>query len=90
MQGRDRLLVNGLDGDRVDLVIAKGFEEALGVGAVGLVTEDVGADAVGWEKDHAVTEILEAAAPSDELNRRLRGAPSQGGARRRRERGASA
>ena len=63
MQGREGLLGDGLDRNGADRVVAESFEEALGVGAVGLIARDVGPDGVGWEQNHAVPEGLELAAP---------------------------
>jgi hypothetical protein len=37
VEGGEGLLVDGLDGDRVDVFVAGGLEEGLGIGAVGLV-----------------------------------------------------
>ena len=56
MPDREGLLGDGLDRHGADRVVAESSEEALGVGAVGLIAGDVGADGVGREQDHAVPE----------------------------------
>jgi hypothetical protein len=42
VQGGQRLLVDRLDGHGLDLLVAMGFEQALGVGSVGLVSRNEG------------------------------------------------
>jgi hypothetical protein len=63
MKGCKGMLIWGFDGHGLDVFVTKGFENALGVGPVGFVTDDVGADGVGWEKDSGMTELLELASP---------------------------
>jgi len=63
VQRGERLLGDGLDRDGSDVLVAAGLEDALGVGLVGLVAFDVGADLVWREQDHLVSELLKAACP---------------------------
>ena len=63
MEGGEDVLIDGFDGDGVDVVVSKRFEEGFGVGSVGLVALDVGTDGVGREKNDGVTEALEFSCP---------------------------
>ena len=49
--------------DRVDILVAKGFEQTLGVGAVGLVTQHIGADHMRGHEDGLVAMGLGVAGP---------------------------
>lgn len=63
MKGCEGMLIRRFHGHGSDVFVAKGFENTLGVGAVGFVTDDVGMDGVGWEKDSGMTELLELTSP---------------------------
>lgn len=63
MKGCEGMLIGGFDGHGLDVFVTEGFENALGVGPVGFVTDDVGADGVRWEKDSGMSELLELASP---------------------------
>ncbi len=56
-------MFDGLHGDGTDIGVAVGFEEAGGVGAVGLVAHDVGADVARGEEHDGVTEALDLSGP---------------------------
>ena len=56
MQAGQGLLGLGLDGDRVKILIAVGFEETLGVGAIRLVTEHVRPHGVRRQQDRTMTQ----------------------------------
>lgn len=47
----------------MDVLVAVGFEERFGIGAVGLVSRDVGPDRVGWQENDGVTEHLQLPGP---------------------------
>ena len=49
MKRSERLLGDGLDRHRLQVGIAVGLEQGLGVGAVGLVATAIGADVLRWE-----------------------------------------
>jgi len=57
VQAGQGLLGLGLDGDRVEILIAVGFEEALRVSAVRLVTEHVRAHGVRRQQDRTMTQF---------------------------------
>jgi len=57
------LLPNRLDGYGPDVFVAASFQDALGVGAVGLVAADVWADVVRRKKDDAMPEALDLPSP---------------------------
>jgi hypothetical protein len=63
VQGIDGLLVEGLDGDRRDLLIASGFEKGLGIGLVGFVALAIAGDVSGGKQGHGVAEGLELTSP---------------------------
>ena len=63
VEGDQDLLGDGLDGHGVDVGIAVGLEDPLGVGAVGLVAGHVGPHLVRGEQDHLVAELLELPGP---------------------------
>jgi len=63
VEGDEDLLGNRLDGDGVDVGVAVGLEDSLGIGAVGLVAGDVGSDLVGGEEDDPMAEFLDLARP---------------------------
>ena len=63
MQRGEGLLVDRLDGHRPDRLVAMGFEQALCVGAVGLVADDVGPGAMRRQDDDAVAEPFDLACP---------------------------
>lgn len=63
MKRCEGMLIRRFNGHGSDVFVAKGFENTLGVGAVGFVTDDVGMDGVGWEKDGGMTEHLELTSP---------------------------
>lgn len=50
MQRGQHLLGNSLDGNRVDVFVAAGFKDSLGVGAIGLVALHVGTHVMGAEE----------------------------------------
>jgi hypothetical protein len=63
MKGGEGMLIGGLDGYGFDVFVPKGFEHALGVTAIGFVSDDVGADGMRRKKDDGVAEGLELAGP---------------------------
>jgi hypothetical protein len=50
VKAHQRVLVQGLDGDRVDLLVPVGLEDPLGVSAVGLAPDHVGVHEARREK----------------------------------------
>jgi hypothetical protein len=64
VQGGKGLLLDGFDGDGMDVLVAIGLEEALSVGSVGFVATDVGSDVLRWEKNDVVSELLELSGPA--------------------------
>jgi hypothetical protein len=56
VQAGQSLLRQGLDGDRVEILIAVGLEEALRVGAIRLVAEHVRPHGVRRQQDRAMSE----------------------------------
>jgi hypothetical protein len=63
MKGGEGVLAKRLDRNRLDIFVAKRFEQTFSVGTIGFVTNDVGMDGVGWEKDDGVAELAELASP---------------------------
>jgi hypothetical protein len=63
VQGSDHLLGEVLDGDVSDLLVSEGLEQSVGVSAVGLVSDDVGADVLGRQQHDYVPELFDAARP---------------------------
>lgn len=57
------MLIKGFYWDRMNVVVAEGLEESLGVGAIGLVAHSVGACDVRREQDHRMSEALELSSP---------------------------
>jgi hypothetical protein len=53
VESGESLLIDRFDGDGADLFVPEGFEDALGVGAVGFVASDVGADGMGGRRTTA-------------------------------------
>ena len=56
VQGRQGLLGLRLHGHRVDIFVAKGFEQTLGVGTVGLVAQHIGPDHMRGHEDGLVAK----------------------------------
>lgn len=63
VKGCEGMLIRRFNRHGSDVFVAKSFENTLGVGAVGFVTDDVGVDGVGWEKDGGMTELLKLTSP---------------------------
>jgi hypothetical protein len=63
MQGGEGLLLDGLDGNGPDVLVAVGLEKAFGIGAVGFVALDVGLDVLRREKNDVVSELLKLSGP---------------------------
>jgi hypothetical protein len=63
VQRGQNLLGHALDRHGRDVLVAAGLQDALGIGAVGLVAADVGSDVVRREQDHVVPKSLEFPAP---------------------------
>ena len=63
MKTRQRVLIHALDRDGVDLLVAIGLEDALGLGAVGLVPSHVGVDQTRREQDGPVAQLLKLPSP---------------------------
>jgi hypothetical protein len=59
MEGGEKLLGWGLDGDWPYLIVAAGFKDSAGVGAVGLVTEHIGPDVLRREEDGTMAELFD-------------------------------
>jgi hypothetical protein len=57
------VLVKSLDGDRNDLLIAMSFQKGAGIGAVGLVAQDVAAGLVRGQQQDPVPEALDLPGP---------------------------
>jgi hypothetical protein len=64
VQGGEGLLLDGFDGDGVDILVAKGLEKAFGVGTVGLVAMNVGPDVLRGKKNDVVSEVLNLSGPA--------------------------
>jgi hypothetical protein len=62
-QTAQHLLGHRLDRDRMNLLVAAGLEDALGVGTVGLVASDVGTHVVR-QQQHPVTELKKSRCPA--------------------------
>ena len=78
VQSGQSLLGDGLHGDGVNVLVAVRLEQPPSVGAVRLVTEDVGPGGMGREQHDTVAEGLEPAAP---VVRRSAGLKQDGGRR---------
>ena len=63
VQRGEHLLGHALDRDGVDLLVAAGLQDALGVGTVGLVPTDIGSNVVGRKQDDVVAEGLNLPCP---------------------------
>ena len=63
VQRGNGLVLNRLDGDRMNLLVSIGFEEPFRVGAVGLVAPHVRPDIMRREQAYRVTERLKLAGP---------------------------
>ena len=63
MERGHRLLALRFDGHRPSLVVPRGFEQALGVGAVGLIARDIGPDHVRRQQGDAMPVPLGLPAP---------------------------
>lgn len=63
MQAPDALLLGGLHRHRADVGTAVGFEQASGIGAVGLVATDIGPHAMRREQDDRMPETRKAPRP---------------------------
>jgi len=63
MQRRQDLLCHGLDRHRVNVLVAAGFEEPLGVCAVRLVPPHVRSDVVRRKQHDAVAQAFDPTAP---------------------------
>ena len=56
VQSSERLLVDALDRDGSDVLVARSFKERFGISAIGLVASDVWPDAMWWQEDDIVTD----------------------------------
>lgn len=63
MERSERLLAEGLDRDRADLIIAEGFKKGFGISPVALVAGNVGPHVLGREQDRGMTELLKPPGP---------------------------
>jgi hypothetical protein len=63
VQGGQGLLGLRLHRHRVDIFVAKGFEQTLGIGAVGLVAQHIGPDHMRGHEDGLVAMGLGVAGP---------------------------
>src|SRR5207237_8434997 len=63
MQRRNRLVLDRLDRHRVNLLIARRFEQGFRVGAIGLVAAHVSMDVVRRQQPDDVAELFELARP---------------------------
>ena len=63
VKGCESMLIGRLNGNRLNIFVSEGFEDALGVGAVGFIANDVGSDGMRGEKDGRMAERLELAGP---------------------------
>jgi hypothetical protein len=63
MERRQHLLVHGLDRDRVNLVVARGLEQRLGIAAVGLAAPGVAVDVMRGQETYLVAVLLQLARP---------------------------
>jgi hypothetical protein len=58
MQALQRLLFDGLDPDGLNIRAACGFEQGGGIGRIGLVTFDIGANVASRQQSNFDPEIL--------------------------------
>jgi hypothetical protein len=63
VQSGDGLLIQRLDGDRCDLLIACSFQNGSGVGTVGLVADSVASDVRGGQEGHLMSKGLNLPTP---------------------------
>jgi hypothetical protein len=63
MESLNSLLLDGVDGDGLDVVTAMGLEQGLGVDAVGLSAAARGLGVLGGKQAHVVAECLRGSAP---------------------------
>ncbi len=63
VEPREHVLIDRLHRYRADVVVAKGFEQALRIRAIGLVAQHIGPHRVGREQHHAVPASARLAAP---------------------------
>ena len=63
VEGCEDMLVDGFDGNGMDVLVAVGFEQPLGVGAIGFVATDVAAHDVRGQEDDIVSEASELSGP---------------------------
>ena len=63
MKRGDAMVRHRLDRHRMNRLVAKRFQQPLGVGAVGFVAPYVGADIVRREKGNLMPELLEMPGP---------------------------
>ena len=59
MQRGDRLMLEGLDRHRVQVLVPVGFEEPLRIGPVSLAAAHVGSHIVSWEQVNGVPQGLQ-------------------------------
>ncbi len=72
MQSCDAAQLDALDRHRLDLLIAVGFKQRLGVGAIRLlVPASVGAHQVSGQQHHLVTELFQLTGPEVRRTARL-------------------
>jgi hypothetical protein len=64
MQGGKGLLLDGFDGNGVDVLVSVSLEKAFGIGTVGFVATDVGSDVLMGKKNDGVPEVLNLSGPA--------------------------
>jgi hypothetical protein len=57
------LLIHSLHGDRMNVFVAAGLQDALGIGTISLVPSHIRTDVVRGQQDHAMAKVLNAASP---------------------------
>src|ERR1051325_2674521 len=71
MQGKDALLLDGLDGHEAHVRSTHGFADCLRVGRIGLVTLDLGLHVFRWAQGHLVPEPAQLSSPVVSARARL-------------------